>query len=68
MVRFQKEKLVAEARSLFAANLKHCKQIELEAWKKSRTWWRRLKQRWAYFLLVRVDPVIARWQIFKARR
>ncbi|MDB6022817.1 MAG: Phospholipase D/Transphosphatidylase, partial [Pedosphaera sp.] len=62
MLRFQKSKLVAEARSLFAANLKHCQRIELEAWRKSRNWWSRFKQRWAYFLLVRVDPVIARWE------
>jgi cardiolipin synthase len=65
MVRFQKEKLVAEARALFASNLQHSKRIELEAWRK-RGWWARFQQRWAYFLLVRVDPVIARWQTRKA--
>ncbi|HZV35163.1 MAG TPA: phospholipase D-like domain-containing protein, partial [Verrucomicrobiae bacterium] len=68
MLRFRKEKLVAEARALFAANLKHCQRIELETWRKSRTWWNRLKQRWAYFLLVRVDPVIARWHSRKVKQ
>ena len=29
----------------------------------SRTIWRRLKQRWAYWLLVRIDPYIARWRV-----
>ncbi|HWF19249.1 MAG TPA: cardiolipin synthase B [Verrucomicrobiae bacterium] len=67
MLRFQKEKLVVEARALFAENLKHCQRIELESWRKSGTWWSKLKQRWAYFLLVRVDPVIARWQTSRVR-
>jgi hypothetical protein len=67
MLRFQKEKLVAEARSLFADILKNCKRIELESWRKSRNWWSKLKQRWAYFLLVRVDPMIARWQTRRGR-
>jgi cardiolipin synthase A/B len=67
MLRFRKEKLVAEARSLFADILKNCKRIELESWRKSRNWWSKLKQRWAYFLLVRVDPMIARWQTRRGR-
>lgn len=66
MLRFQKEKLVVEARQIFADTLKRCQRIELETWRKSRTWWSKLKQRWAYFLLVRVDPVIARWRARKA--
>lgn len=62
MLRFQKRKLVTEARELFVANLKNCQRIELEAWRKSRTWWSKMKQRWAYFLLVRIDPMIARFE------
>jgi cardiolipin synthase len=62
MVRLENPELAGKAREAFAANLKHCRQITLEAWSKSRTFWRRLKQRWAYFLLVRIDPYIARWQ------
>lgn len=67
MLRFKKEKLVAEARALFVANLEHCKRIELEEWRKSRSWWSKFKQRWAYMLLVRVDPVIARWKTRRPR-
>lgn len=62
MVRFENPQLVAQAREVFAQNLVHCRRIEMEAWRKSRTWWRRLKHRWAYFILVRVDPLIARWK------
>ncbi|SRR5581483_5358726 len=61
MVRFQNPSFAAEARSVFDEKLAFCRRIELEAWKRSRTWWSKFQQRWAYFLLVRVDPVIARW-------
>ncbi len=62
MVRFKNRQLVAEAEALFDGDLKLCQPIELEKWRKSRTWWRRFRQRWAYFILVRIDPLIARWQ------
>jgi len=68
MVRFENAQLVSEARELFTRNLGLCHRIELEAWRKSRTWWRRVKQRWAYFILVRIDPLIARWALHRARR
>jgi cardiolipin synthase len=62
MLRFPDRNLAASARACFADFLAHSQRIELEAWRKSRSWWRRLKQRWAYFLLARVDPYVARWQ------
>jgi cardiolipin synthase len=62
MLRFPKEQLAGEARGSFAQCLAHCERIELEKWRKSRTWWKRLRQRWAHFLLARVDPYVARWQ------
>ena len=62
MARFRNKQLVDEANAFFDKDLKLCRKIELESWRKSRTWWKRLRQRWAYFILVRVDPVIARLQ------
>ena len=62
MLRFPDPKLGASARACFADFLARSQRIELEAWRKSRSWWRRLKQRWAYFLLARVDPYQPRWQ------
>ena len=62
MLRFPDPKLASSARACFADFLAHSQRIELEAWRKSRSWWRRLKQRWAYFILARVDPYVARWQ------
>jgi len=62
MLRFPDAKLAASARACFTDYLAHSQRIELEAWRKSRSWWSRMKQRWAYFILARVDPYVARWQ------
>jgi cardiolipin synthase len=62
MVRFENADIAAQAREVFGSTLKHCHHITLEEWLESRSLWRRIKQRWAYFLLVRMDPLIARWR------
>ena len=55
---------VAEGgRQLFAENLAHCKRITSEDWKASQNFWSRLKQRWAYFILARMDLYLARRQL-----
>jgi cardiolipin synthase len=61
MLRITNETAVAEARELFAKTLALSKKLDLETWRAGRTWWRRLKQRWAYFVLVRADPFLARY-------
>ena len=62
MVRFDSRAIAAQAREFFAERLRHCQPVTLEQWRRSRSIWRRLKQRWAYLLLVRLDPYIARRQ------
>ena len=64
MVRFDEKGMAEQARALFAEARRHCRPVTLESWAKSRSIWRRLKQRWAYLLLVRIDPYLARrqWQ------
>jgi cardiolipin synthase A/B len=64
MIRFERPEMAAQARAIFAGSLAHCRQITREGWRQSRTIWRRLKQRWAYWLLVRIDPYVAhrQWQ------
>jgi cardiolipin synthase A/B len=62
MVRFEDPRLVAEAREIFEADLKHCRRISFMEWNRSRSFWQRLKQRWAYFLLMRLDPYLAQMQ------
>jgi cardiolipin synthase len=62
MIRFDSQELAAKAREFFVERRRHARTITLEQWRGSRNFWRRLKQRWAYFLLVRIDPYIARRQ------
>jgi cardiolipin synthase A/B len=60
MIRFQSAEIAKQAREVFSGSLRHCKKIELEQWRKSRTLWQKLKQRFAYWVLVRLDPYFAR--------
>jgi cardiolipin synthase len=62
MIRFESKAMAAQARALFEEKLRHCQPITANQWRLSRTLWRRIKQRWAYFVLVRIDPYIARRQ------
>ncbi len=62
MIRFDNPEMARQARETFHRNLEHCQPILLREWKESRSLWHRLKQHWAYFLLVRIDPYIARRQ------
>jgi len=61
-VRFEDKTMAAHAGARFADRLSHCREITAEQWRESRTLWRRLKQRWAYWVLVRIDPYVAQHQ------
>ncbi len=62
MIRFQNGEIANQARDVFAGTLKNSRRIELERWRKSRSLWQKIKQRFAYWLLVRIDPYFARRQ------
>ncbi|HUA38073.1 MAG TPA: phosphatidylserine/phosphatidylglycerophosphate/cardiolipin synthase family protein [Candidatus Sulfopaludibacter sp.] len=62
MLRFAGGDIGGEAREIFAETLQRCRRITREEWRRSRTLWQRMKQRWAYFLLGRIDPYVARRQ------
>ncbi len=62
MIRFEDAALAAQAREVFDGVLKNCRRVTIEEWRRSHTFWQRLKQRWAYFLLNRIDPYLARRQ------
>lgn len=62
MIRFEGGEVVNEARKIFTDTLERCRRVTWEEWRKSRTFWQKLKQRWAYFLLDRIDPYVARRQ------
>ncbi len=67
LVRLEQPEMVDEAREIFAKDLPHCRKIELESWRKERNFWERLKGRWAYFILARLDPYISRrqWKLMR---
>ena len=60
MIRFQNAQVAKEAREVFNCALQHSRRIDLEQWRHSRTLWEKLKQRFAYWVLVRLDPYFAR--------
>jgi cardiolipin synthase len=62
LVRFEDKLMAAQAREIFANALKHSKPIQLAEWRKSRTIWMKLKQRFAYWLLMRFDTYVAKRQ------
>lgn len=62
MIRFENHEIAEQAREHFATTLKHCQRIELEQWRKSRSFWQKVEQRFAYWLLVRIDPYLAQRQ------
>jgi cardiolipin synthase len=62
MMRFENPAVLAGAQSIVNLALSRSQKVELEQWIRSRSWWQRLRQRWAYFLLARLDPLIASWE------
>jgi cardiolipin synthase A/B len=63
LVRISDPDLAARARDIFEDDLKYCRQIHRLPWRKSRTLWNKLKERWAYFFLARLDPWLARKEL-----
>jgi cardiolipin synthase len=63
LVRVSDPGLAAEAREMFTKDLTHCLRIDPVAWRKSRSFLSKLKENWAYFVLARVDPYLARRQL-----
>jgi cardiolipin synthase len=59
MLRLTDGAAVAGAKEIFAAVLKNSVRIEPRAFRRSQNFWQRWKNRWAHFLLARIDPLIA---------
>ena len=63
LVRILDPTVAGEARRIFEADLEHSKRIDLSTWNKSRSFWTKLREDWAYFVLARVDPYLAGRQL-----
>ena len=61
LVRLEDTPLKDEALSYFESALAHSRRLEPKSWGRGRSLWTRLRERWAWFLLARVDPWVARW-------
>lgn len=60
LLRLDWPELAADARAWFESSLQHAPLVIPREWKAGRSLWRRLRSRFAWFLLARVDPLIAR--------
>ncbi len=61
MLSFSDPAVVSGARELFAALLSHSRRIDPAMWKNSRSWWEKLREQVAFWLLSRLDPYLSRW-------
>jgi len=64
MVRLEDPAVAAVARGLFATCRTYCREVTPAEWRQARSLWTRLKQRFARFVLARLDPWIslAQWR------
>lgn len=67
ILRFNDQSIAEGAGEIFENILEHCRRIDPAVWVQTQTFWRRLKCKWANFLLTRVDPFVALRQ-FRAKR
>jgi len=59
LLRVEHQRLAREAGEIFADDLAHCHRVEIDAWLKTRHWWRRLLDHCAYFLAAHIDPFLS---------
>jgi cardiolipin synthase len=59
MIRMLNPGVAALARDIFKEALTHCTRIRSEEWRQGRGPFARLREKWAHFLLARVDPFLA---------
>jgi cardiolipin synthase len=61
LVRLEDSPSREAARDYFESALAHSTRVEPKTWGRGRSLWTQLRERWAWFLLARVDPWVARW-------
>jgi len=60
LLRLEWPELATRARALFNEALAHSREVPAETWRQRRHWWERWRSRFSYWLLTRVDPLLAR--------
>jgi cardiolipin synthase len=67
LVRISEPTVWCEAGEIFDHMLRHSRRIDAETWRASRSLWTRLLEKWAYFVLARVDPYLARLNLWRLK-
>jgi cardiolipin synthase len=62
MVRLKGRDVTTAARAVFDDCRRHCREVQRGPWRRQRSLWTRLKQRFAHFVMSRLDPWIAQSQ------
>lgn len=61
MVRLTERGVLAAAGADVADIVARSRPVERAGWNRSRTWWDRLRDQWAYSVLYRIDPWLTAW-------
>lgn len=59
MLRFTDDASLRNAGAIFSEALNRSRRIELKTFRRSQNFWERWKNRWAHFLIARIDPFIS---------
>jgi cardiolipin synthase len=60
LLRIEQPSMAAAAQEIFSSDLARCQRIDPVTWKESRSFLTKLWEKWAYLLLARLDPFLAR--------
>lgn len=63
LVRVKNDSLADYGRTVFEKTIANCTRIDPAEWRASRTFWSRLKEQWAYFVLSKLDPYLTQLQL-----
>lgn len=61
MLRLGQDEVRRKAEGLFEALVAHSRLIDRDHWAEQQSWWDRIRQKFAYWAMARLDPLIARW-------
>ena len=61
MVRIQHPEAAAETAAWFDGAESMAQPSDAATWKRSRSWWEKLRERWSFLVLSRIDPYVTRW-------
>jgi len=61
MVRIRHPQAAAETAEWFDAAEALATPVEPATWARSRSWWERIRERWSFLVLSRIDPYVTRW-------